>query len=77
MGRNIIDVTIKSHWPASPQVNDRLDAAWKKENGADKEGDRKRKKKEEIREMAFTGRKRTGATLHFHPARLTAVLGHR
>ena len=66
-----------SHWPASPQVNDRHVAAWKEENHADKAGDRKRKKREEMREIAFAGRKRTGATLHFQPARLTAVSGHR
>jgi hypothetical protein len=37
-------------------------------------GERREKK---FREMAFTGRKRRGVNLHFHPARLTAVSGHR
>jgi hypothetical protein len=35
------------HWPASPQVNDLHIAAWKEENGEEKEGDRKQKKREE------------------------------
>jgi hypothetical protein len=37
-------------------------------------GGRREKK---LREMAFTGRKRRGMNLHFQPARLTAVSGHR
>jgi hypothetical protein len=36
-----------SHWPASPQVNDRNIAAWKEENGEDNEGGRRRSKKTE------------------------------
>jgi hypothetical protein len=40
-------------------------------------GIRKRKQSEAMREMAFAGSKRTGATRQFHPARLTAVSGHR
>jgi hypothetical protein len=37
-------------------------------------GGRREKK---FREMAFTGRKRRGVNLHFQPAHLTAVSGHR
>ena len=68
---------VPDHWPASPQVNDRQGSAWKEEQHEDKAGEKKRKKREAMREMAFAGRTRTGATLHFQPARLTAVSGHR
>src|SRR5215831_16933704 len=36
------------HGPASPQVHDRLSAAWMEENGAGKDGESRRKKREEI-----------------------------
>src|SRR5215831_17020088 len=36
------------HGPASPQVHARLSAAWMEENGAGKDGESRRKKREEI-----------------------------
>jgi len=37
-----------SHWPASPQANDRHIAAWKEENGKAHTGESRGKKREEI-----------------------------
>src|SRR4029453_15559006 len=36
------------HGPASPQVHDRPSVAWMEENGAGKDGESQRKKREEI-----------------------------
>jgi hypothetical protein len=35
------------------------------------------RREKNLREIAFAGRKRNGPTLHFQPARLMAVSGHR
>jgi hypothetical protein len=35
------------------------------------------RREKKLRELAFAGRKRNRVTLHFHPARLIAVSGHR
>jgi hypothetical protein len=42
-----------------------------------KQGRASGRSEKKLREIAFAGRKRNGATLHFQPARLIAVSGHR
>jgi hypothetical protein len=70
------DVTY--HWPPSPEANDHQIAAWKEEHRKENAGKRRgRRPKKKLIAMAGSGRKRTGATLHFHSIRLTTILGHR
>jgi hypothetical protein len=42
-----------------------------------KKGIESGRREKKLREIAFAGRKRNGATLHFQPAWLIAVSGHR
>jgi len=52
-----------SHWPASPQVNDRKIAAWREENA----GRRRRKKMGKKRiNIQFWGRRRNGLNDNFN-----------
>src|SRR5256886_6876310 len=52
-----------SHWPASPQVNDRKIAAWREENA----GRRRRKKTGKKRiNIQFWGRRRNGLNDNFN-----------
>jgi len=52
-----------SHWPASPQVNDRKIAAWREENA----GRRRRKKTGKKRmNLQFWGRRRNGLNDNFN-----------
>jgi hypothetical protein len=46
-----------SHWPASPQANDRSIAAWKEENSEENEGGRRGKKTEEANRYQFLWKK--------------------
>ena len=53
-------------------------AAWKEEHRKENAGKRRgRRPRKKFIAMAGSGRKRTAATLHFHPVRLTVVSGHR
>jgi hypothetical protein len=66
-----------SHWPASPQVNDRNIAPWKEENGEENEGGRRSKKTEEADRYQFFWKKKEGPNLQFQPDRLIAISGRR
>jgi hypothetical protein len=52
-----------------------IDMAWLGRKNTVKKTKGEEEKK--FRAIAFAGRKRRGANLHFQPARLTAVSGHR
>ena len=65
-----------SHWPASPQANDRNIAAWKEEYSEENEG-RRSKKTEEADKYQFFWKKKEWPNLQFQPDRLIAISGRR
>jgi hypothetical protein len=56
----------RSHWPASPQANDRKIGAWKEESGEEKVSRRRSKKTEEGDKYQMWGRRRNGLTDNFN-----------
>jgi hypothetical protein len=66
-----------SHWPASPQANDRHIAVWKEENGAKQAGRRRSKKTEEADKYPIFWKKTKRPNLQFQPDRFIAVSGRR
>jgi hypothetical protein len=66
-----------SHWPGSPQANDRQIAAWKEENGQEQADRRSSKKTEEGEKYLIFWKKTKPPNLQFQPDRLIAVSGRR
>jgi hypothetical protein len=66
-----------SHWPASPQANDRHIAAWQEANGDEQAGRRRSKKTEEAEKYLIFWKKTQQPNLQFQPDRLSAVSGRR
>jgi hypothetical protein len=66
-----------SHWPVSPQANDRKIGAWKEENGAEKSALKKIKANGRRGLMSHVGKKTEQPNRQFHPGRFHAVSGRR